>query len=232
MQLGYSSIMAYHSIHLDPFHRHPHPLSPPSYPWHQQLLAIWRNLWSSSHSALQMGHSPWGWYCVATCTAHSSIFNGLGALHHSGPFRGCVLKLNDRELYDDILQDNEKDLICGVYGLETGTLYSPGIWKRVLIILWRLWWSNCLPVLVASSICIPAFGNVDWILDTLLWGVVSTSSEWDPWTLHWVKEFYTLGLCFHFVGMVMSLHGHLSIIWYCFNNNAMWCLYSHVIIIP
>ena len=48
---------------------------------------------------------------------------------------GHVLKLNNRELYDDTLQDDEKDLICGVYKLETSTSFSSGIWERVLIIL-------------------------------------------------------------------------------------------------
>ena len=43
--------------------------------------------------------------------------------------RGRVLKLNDGELYDNILQDNEKDLICGVYELETGMLFSLGSGK-------------------------------------------------------------------------------------------------------
>ena len=95
---------------------------------------------------------------------------------------GHVLELSDGKLYDDILRDNKKDLICGVYKLETGESFSPGIWKKVLIILWRLQWSNCLPVLVAMSICIPAFRNVDWILDTLLRVMVSTPPEWDPWT--------------------------------------------------
>ena len=49
--------------------------------------------------------------------------------------RGRVLELSDEKLYDDILRDNEKDLICGVYELETGASFSPGIWKKVLIIL-------------------------------------------------------------------------------------------------
>ena len=49
--------------------------------------------------------------------------------------RGRVLELSDEKLYDDILRDDEKDLICGVYELETGASFSPGIWKKVLIIL-------------------------------------------------------------------------------------------------
>ena len=35
---------------------------------------------------------------------------------------GCTMELDGRQLFDDTLQDDEKDLICGVYELGTGML--------------------------------------------------------------------------------------------------------------
>ena len=60
--------------------------------------------------------------------------------------------------------------------------------KLVLTLRWRLWWSNLLSIMVATSIHIPCFGNVDWILDTLLRIIVPISSNRNPWTPCWAQE--------------------------------------------
>ena len=56
---------------------------------------------------------------------------------------GCAMELDSRQLFDITLQDDKKDLICGVYELETGTLPSlfdfdlPNHHFKVMVIKWN-----------------------------------------------------------------------------------------------
>ena len=52
--------------------------------------------------------------------------------------RGRAIELDGRRLFDDTLRDDEKDLICGVYELETGTLPFLRL-INLLTVLSRLW---------------------------------------------------------------------------------------------
>ena len=60
----------------------------PAQAWHHGLM-IQRDPWSIPQSSLQMGHSPWEWYCVVNCNTQSSISNWLGTPCHSGSLRRC-----------------------------------------------------------------------------------------------------------------------------------------------
>ena len=52
--------------------------------------------------------------------------------------QGHAIELDGRQLFDNTLRDDEKDLICGVYELETGTLPFLQL-INLLTVLSRLW---------------------------------------------------------------------------------------------
>ena len=52
--------------------------------------------------------------------------------------QGRTIELDGRQLFDNTLWDDEKDLICGVYELETGTLPFLRL-INLLTVLSRLW---------------------------------------------------------------------------------------------
>lgn len=142
MQLVFS-IVAFHSIHLHlpckwtptclkSSHMQstssPTALSNTSLP----LVTTWdmKKFMIELSVILTMGSSPWRWNCVVTHIAGPWIFNWFWILYHLGSLRGCSLKSDSRALYNNSLLDNEQDLICRVYELETGMLLNvwPGSW--------------------------------------------------------------------------------------------------------
>ena len=94
-----------------------------------------------------------------------------------------TIELDSRWLFGNTLQDDKKDLICGVYELETGTLPFLQL-INLLTILSRLWWSNGVSVLMATAICFPPLRYVGWRLDSILWSLVPTLPHGGSWTLH------------------------------------------------
>ena len=106
--------------------------------------------------------------------------------------QGYTIELDGRWLFDNTLQDDKENLICGVYELETSMSPFLGL-INLPTALSRLLWSDGISVLVATAIHFPPLRHVGWILDPILWSLVPTPPEGDSWTLHWTAEFNEVG---------------------------------------
>ena len=179
MQFIHSSTMAFHSIHSPPFHRclismlHVKRLPMPLYihshnipshtiltPWttHDMKRSMIGSLVTLTNRLLSL-RVVWYGKLQYTVFNFQLIQNSLSLRVPQRIFLGCTMELDGRWLFENMLWNDEKNLICGVYEIETGML--PLLWLiTFLAIPSRTWWSNGMPALVAMAICLPSLRHV------------------------------------------------------------------------